>query len=131
MTNLKSLAQANFGGGFEPPTDAYSVVGGNDSATGRGALPNFEFAFSNLIGLLTVVASVYFVFQFVMGAFNWVSAGGEQSKVQKAREKMTQSTIGLIVIVMTYGLVGLIGSVVGLDLLRPANVFDTLIPFIP
>ncbi len=124
MTQL--LAQkADFGNeGLTPPTTAFS----EGSAEGFTALTNLELFISNAIGVLTVVASLFFIFYFFMGAFKWVTAGGDGGKVAKARDEMVQGVVGLIVIVAAYGLVGLVGRIVGLNILQPGNVLAPLIP---
>jgi hypothetical protein len=122
------IAQADFGGGFTPPTDAFSTGRFNSAeASGQGALNNLELALSNLIGLLTVVAGIAFIVYFFLGAFKWITAGGDSGKVGKARDEMVNGTIGLIVIVAAYGVVGLIGSIVGIRLLNPGEQLMILI----
>lgn len=122
------IAQADFGGGFKPPTDAFSS-GRFDSveASGQGALNNLELALSNIIGVLTVVAGITFIVYFFLGAFKWITAGGDSGRVGKARDEMVNGVIGLIVIVAAYGVVGLIGSIVGIRLLNPGQQLQLLI----
>jgi hypothetical protein len=119
------LAQANFGGGFNPPTEAYSA---RSPESDQFATANAEKFLSTLIGFLTLVGSLFFVFHFILGALNWITAGGEQGKVQKARDKMTQGIIGLVVLVASYSLLGIIGNVLGLKLLEPGAVVRSLKP---
>lgn len=123
----QSTEKANFGGGFQPPTKAYS----ENSLTTDGVLSNLELFISNIIGFLTVLAGLFFIFYFILAAFNWVTAGGEQSKLQKARDQMINGVIGLILIVAAYGVIGLIGSVIGLDLLNPADQVRLILPTTP
>jgi hypothetical protein len=124
---LKLLSQANFGGGFTPPVQNAYTTGSAESSL--KALSNGEALLSAVIGFLTIVAGLLFIFHFVVGALNWVSAGGEQGKIQKARDKMTQGVVGLVVIVISYALIGIVGSVVGLDLLRPGKqIYERLNP---
>jgi hypothetical protein len=115
----KLLAANPFGSGFEPAASAFSK--GSDT-TGAAAAGNLEKLISNILGALTVVGGLLFIVYFVLGAFAWLTAGSDASKVQKGRDKMVFAAMGLIVLVMSYGLIGLIGSVIGLDLLNPADV---------
>jgi cytochrome bd-type quinol oxidase subunit 2 len=119
------LAQANFGGGFEPVTDNFNKGSGTD-ASGVTAASNLETTISSLIGALTLIAGLMFIFYFVMGGLNWITAGGEQGKIQKARDQMVQGVIGMIVVVISYGLIGLVARFVGLDLLHPGTVILNL-----
>lgn len=123
MLNLIAQAPANLGG-FKAPTEAYST--GSD--TEAGALSNLEKFVSNAIGVITIVATLFFIIYFIMGAFKWVAAGGDSGKVQKARDEMTQGVLGLILIVASYGLIGLVGRVVGLTILDPVTMIKEIIP---
>ncbi len=125
MTKLLAQA-ADFGGGFKPATTAYSEA----APTETGTLTNLELFISNVIGILTVLAGIFFIIYFILGAFKWVTAGGDAGKVGKARDEMVEGVLGLIIIVMAYGLIGIIGTMLGLDILNPQNVIqnNNLIP---
>jgi hypothetical protein len=59
--------------------------------------------------VITVGALMVIVF-FVWGGIEWISAGGDTAKVQKARDRLTQSAIGLIVLVASFSIIGLLSS---------------------
>jgi hypothetical protein len=128
QTNPNTVAPASTTklGGFTPPTQAYSA----NSASGLTALQNLETLLSTIIGFITILAGLFFIFNFVTAALNWVSVG-ESSKVEKARDKMTQSAIGLVVVIISYALIGVIGSVIGINILTPAALIRTIIPTVP
>lgn len=115
---------AQFGSGFQSPSDAYS----QGSKTSEGALTNLETFLSTIIGVITVIGSIFFIVNFLLAALAWITAGGDSGKISSARDRMVQSVIGLIVVVAGYSIVGLIGSIVGLDILNPALVLNELIP---
>jgi cytochrome bd-type quinol oxidase subunit 2 len=119
---MKLLTQAaNFGSnGIQPASDAFSK---GSAVRPDTAVNNVELFISNMIGLLTIVAGLFFVFYFIMGGLNWITAGGEQGKIEKARDQMVQSVIGMVVIVISYGLMGIIGKFLGIDILQPGNTF--------
>src|SRR5258708_2671364 len=116
------LAKTNPLGPIDPPTTAFSNGAGTD-ATGVVAAQYLETFISNAIGALTIIGGLFFIFYFVMGALNWITAGGDTGKITKARDQMIQGVTGMIVIVISYGLMGLVGSFLGLDLLHPAKIF--------
>lgn len=115
---------AQFGSGFEPVTDTYSA--GSD--TSEGALRNLESFLSTLIGIITVVGSLFFIVNFLLAALSWITAGGDSGKISSARDKMVQSAVGLIVVVGGYAIVGLIGTIVGLNILHPRATLEALLP---
>lgn len=121
-----SPALAQFGSGLQPIVEnAYTegVIANNTNA-----LTTLELFISNMLGLGTVVGSIIFIAYFLLGAISWIGAGGDSSKINKARDQMIQGAVGLIVLVAMYAIVGLIGTIVGLDILNPATVLYDLIP---
>lgn len=123
---------AQFGGGFKPPVpdpDNNDWTSGLETA--GSTLTQLEKIISTVIGLVTVAAGLFFVVNFVLAALEWVTAGGDSSKVQKARDKMVQSAIGLVIIVLAYAIIGLVSGVLGLEILNPAATLRTLLPVQP
>jgi hypothetical protein len=55
----------------------------------------------------------------ILGGFEWITAGGDKGKIESAREKITQSIIGLLVLLGTVAISSFIGSAFGINLLRP------------
>ena len=124
LNSLIAQAEKPFGEqGFVPPTQNLS-----DKTDAVGILQNVELMISRGITLLTIVAGLFFIVYFFLGAFYWISAGGDSGKVQKARDQMVNAVLGLIVVVAAYGLIGLIGTAVGLRLLNPAEELYKLVP---
>lgn len=77
---------------------------------------------SNIITTLTVVGGLAFIIYFAIGALKWIIAGGDKGKVAESQSQMTQAAIGLIAIVAAYFIAGIVGGVLGLDLLNPMKV---------
>lgn len=122
---------ANFGGGLQNPAAGGSLLqqaaGGNlDVLVGNNALTGLELLISRIIGFLTTLAGIFFIFYFILGALSWVTAGGDTGKTQKARDQIVQGVIGLVIIVGSYAVIGIIGSVVGIDILNPAAQLQTI-----
>lgn len=114
----------NFGGGISDPT-----VGGffsDDSKDAANTLNNLELMVSRLIGSLTALAGIAFLMYFFLGAFYWITAGGDTSKIQKARDQMVQGVIGMIVIIIAYAVVGTIGTILGIDILNLRQQLETI-----
>jgi len=82
---------------------------------------------STIIGTLTVVAGLAFLVFFFLGAVKWISAGGDKGKVQEAQAEMINGIIGLIVVVVAYFIVGIVGGILGLDILNPMKVINSFI----
>jgi hypothetical protein len=127
LSSLIAQANPQFGQGLQPPSQFYSA--GSAEASGVTAVNNLEAFISNLIGVLTLVGGLMFIFYFVMGGLNWITAGGEKGKIDKARNQMVEGVIGMIVIVISYGVIGIVGAFLGLNLLQPGQaLLNTLNP---
>ncbi len=123
---------AQFGNGFRPPVpDPDNNVWTSGLDTADSTLTQLESIISTVIGLITVAAGLFFVVNFVLAAFEWVSAGGDAGKITKARDKMMQSAIGLVIVVLAYSIIGLVSGVLGLKILNPATTLRTLLPLQP
>jgi len=85
------------------------------------ALNLFNQVIRNIVGVITVVAGIWFIFQFIIGGFSWLTAGGDKAKVQSAQAKITQGIIGLAIVIAAIFLIDFIGSLLGLDILRPGD----------
>jgi hypothetical protein len=59
---------------------------------------------------ISIGALLVIVF-FIWGAIDWIAAGGDSGKLEKARQKMMHSAIGLIILVASFTLIGLLGDV--------------------
>lgn len=93
--------------------------GTNLFLTPTDTLTMFAKVISNLIGFLTVIAGIYFAFQFIFGAYEWITSGGDSQKIQKAQQKMLNGVIGLIIVIAAVFFIDLIGALLGLDILNP------------
>ena len=118
ITILPTLI-SQFGTGIEPVTEAYSS---------GDPLTDLDLLISNILGLFTVFGALFFIIYFLMAAIQWISSGGDSGKLGEARNKMIQGVLGLIILVASYGIIGLIGSIVGIDILNPITQFEKITP---
>lgn len=81
---------------------------------------------SKIIGFLTIVASLWFVIQVIIGGYQWISSGGDKHGVEQARDKMTWAFVGLLVVVLGWVIAGLLGKILGLDILNPGSILPSL-----
>jgi len=63
---------------------------------------------SAVIGLLTVIAVVYFMINLITGATMIITAGGDKGKYSEARQKITYGFIGLVVTIAAIFILGLL-----------------------
>lgn len=108
-------------GSFEPQSPL-----AEGAAEDPGA--NIEMIISNVLGFFTIVGAIIFIIYFLIASIEWITSGGDASKLTSARNKMMHGILGLIVLVAAYGIIGLIGTIIGVDLLTPAALLDTIVP---
>lgn len=53
-----------------------------------------------------------------LGAIQWITAGGDAGKIDKAKSRITQSLVGLALLTSITAVVTFIGPVFGIDILR-------------
>ncbi len=87
------------------------VIGslGNDAAAAQSG-STFTQYFITIWRAVIFLGVLMLLINLVSGAFEWILAGGEHAKVQKGRDKMTQSVIGMIVLAMSFTLVSFLSQ---------------------
>ncbi len=132
MIGLSTLiAQETDLGTFEPPAADWGFEVGTSEETAAEAAGTFEKIFSTGLGAITLIAALYFLGVILVAAFSWLSAGGDSGKIEKARDSIVNGVIGLMIIVAAYAVIGVIGSIMGIDVLNPGQMFIQLAPTNP
>lgn len=84
---------------------------------------------SSIIGVMTITAGVWFIFQFLVGGFNWITSGGDKAKLQQARDRLTNAFIGLIIVIGGWAILALAGQFFGYKILiDPEELIQQLSP---
>lgn len=84
----------------------------------------FENLLSTIIGFLTLIGGITFIFWFMFGAYTWITAGGNAEKLQKAGTSMTNAITGLVILVGAFALTTVIANLLGIDFIF--NIPDTV-----
>lgn len=114
LAQAKPLGNITTPGGYQPGS-------GIEGATGAA-----EKLISNVLVVLTVVAGLAFTLYFLLGGLNWITAGGDKGKIDKAKGMMTNGAIGLIVIAVSYAITWIVGKALGIDILNPGTIINGL-----
>lgn len=114
MTDINFKSAITTPGGYQPG----SGIEGSTSAV--------EKLISNVLIVLTIVAGISFALYFLLGGLNWITAGGDKGKIDKAKGMMTNGAIGLIVIAVSYAITFIVGKALGLDILNPGTIINGL-----
>lgn len=98
-----------------------AVSGSKDQAT-QEAGKQLNNVISVLIGVMTGVAGIWFIFQFITAGYQWIQSGGDKEQLSQARDKITNSLIGLIIVVGAWIIIGIVGQILGLKILNPGQI---------
>ncbi len=102
------------GGGFQG-FGKLGLEGASASESGN----IFAQLISSTIGVITVVAIIWFTIQLLIGAVSIISSGGDKGKNEQAKAKITSALTGLVVVIAGVFLTNLIGTLLGLP-----NILD-------
>ncbi len=69
-----------------------------------------------LTSLLVLFAALAFVFMMLMGAYTFMTAGGDAEKVKKAQSTLKYALIGLAIVLVSLLIVKLIEYIFGINL---------------
>lgn len=73
----------------------------------------FSQIISSAIGIITIVAVIWFTIQLLLGAIGMISSGGDKGKNEQARAKITSALTGLVVVIAGVFITNLVGTLLG------------------
>jgi len=88
-------------GTVKPPS---IFVSGKYSFAGGGV----AFFISNIVRLLTIIAGIWMLLNFVLAGLQFISAQGNDEQVKNAWNKIFNSMIGMVIIIVAYALTALL-----------------------
>jgi len=97
-----------------------SIFGKIQNPTKFAEGPQGFFDFLSIIFKVAgVVAGLFFVIKIIMAGFSYMSASGDEKKTAIAFATIWQSIIGLVIVAGAFVLAGVIGNILGINLLNP------------
>lgn len=103
MTNL--IADVQFG--------TFKGIGTGILSNPTGGITTFARFISTVIGVMTIIAIIWFVFVFITGAIGIISAGGDKQALENARKRISSAIIGLVVVIIATFIIDVIGYLLG------------------
>ena len=98
----------------------YQITGPGVNPTRSGTpVQTTERILSVVIGVISVIAFIYFAIQIIFAGYEFISAQGDPKRLEGARKRITDGILGIIIIVVAMGLTGLLATLAGIP-----NVFD-------
>ncbi len=118
---------------------AQTQLGGSIAGDGKGlgpfaglsgpelALQAITKVVSSIIGVMTVAAGIWFLFNFIIGGVQWISSGGDKHGLEQAQQRITNAFIGLIIVVAGWAILALVSQFLGIDFLLSTGSMGTFI----
>jgi len=110
------------------------MFGGEDNTAGLGPWANptepgviLSDIVSMALGVMTLAAGIWFLFQAIIAGYNFLSAGGDKERLTNAGRKLTNSIIGLAIVIGAYALMALMGRFFGVNFLEVNEGLKTII----
>ncbi len=77
------------------------------------------FYIAQLWKTIVIVGSLAFLLYLVWGGIQWLMSGGDKTKVEEAKAKISNAIMGLAVLVISYAVVLFIEAVFKINILKP------------
>jgi hypothetical protein len=81
---------------------------------------------STVIGILTILAIIWFMIEFVVSGFLLISSSGDQEKTAEAKKRLTQSLTGLVFVLGAIFLFTIISYIANFDFLNVGQIINKL-----
>lgn len=92
----------------------------------EGALGIFSGVISKAIGLMTIIAIIWFIFVFITGAIGIISSGGDKAALETSRKRITSGLLGLVVVVAAIFIIDFLGTLLNIPVLDIQTLFGLL-----
>ncbi|MFH1971556.1 MAG: hypothetical protein ABIJ05_04200 [Patescibacteria group bacterium] len=70
-----------------------------------------------LVGLAFVIGALLFFFTLILGAIDWITSGGDKTKLESARSKITNAIVGFVILLIAFAIVRIIQDFFKIDIL--------------
>ena len=78
----------------------------------------FSLLIGGIMSTVMIIAALMVLLNMIWGAIEWITSGGDSSKVEKARNKITQSILGIIVLSATTAIFMFVQNFLGICVLN-------------
>lgn len=87
----------------------------------------FNRFMTSTVGVMSVIAFIWFIFLLLSGAYGLMGAGGDKEKLESSRKKITSGIVGIVVIIAAIFIIDLIGFLIGVpDILNPGKLIEII-----
>lgn len=114
---MNKLAQIDLGPGSGEGYTGFGILG---LVGKKSSQASFIFAdiITSIVGIISVVAIIWFVIIIITGSLSIMTAGGDKNALESAKKKISNGLIGLVGVIIGIFIVQLIGMLFGINLLN-------------
>jgi len=87
--------------------------------TSKAPATSLAFYIAIIWKTFITIGSIAFIIYFVMGGIEWLTSGGDKTKVQEAQKRISSATIGLTILVGSYAIIYFVQSALKINILAP------------
>lgn len=73
---------------------------------------------ASALQIIFIAAALAVLIYLVIGAFKWITSGGDKDAIGKARGSIVNALIGLFLLALAFFITVLVGQIVGVDILN-------------
>lgn len=88
------------------------------SSVPTGGITMVATIFRNSYTIFLILCVIFSLIYMVIGGMQWITSGGDKTKLEAARKRITYAIIGLIVALMSFLIVNILGYLFGVKLLN-------------
>jgi len=92
-------------------------IGGAKGATEKTGGTALGSIIGGIVGMLFIAGFLLAFLTLLMGALNWITAGGDKTKLEAARNQITNALVGLAIVFAAWAIMKLIETVFGISVL--------------
>ena len=70
---------------------------------------------SSLVGVFLILAFISTLLYMLLGGLDWITSAGDKTKLQSARDKITNALVGMVVVGASWAVMMVAGNFFGLD----------------
>lgn len=92
-----------------------------DRTDGSESAGIFNNVISTAVAVMSIIAAIWFIFVLITGAVALITSEGDAKAVESSKKKVTTGLIGLVVVIAAIFLIDLVGTILGINILNPAE----------
>lgn len=81
-----------------------SILGNGVLSIPTGFSTDFFSLMQSILSIVMVVSIALVLMYLILGAFQWITSGGDRGKIEQARNKITAAIIGIIIVASSYAI---------------------------